>query len=109
MARTPTRICIVKGCNVSTTGTRCEAHEADRKVQRNQNDPRQSPEWRAARTAALLRDDHTCQWCRKKKPYVKRIEVHHINGKTHDHRMINLLTLCDTCHRDADRALGIRR
>lgn len=107
--RQATRICIERGCNVSTTGTRCEQHEADRKVQRNQTDPRQSAEWRAARTAALRRDGDACQWCRRKKPYVKRIEVHHVNGKTGDHRLSNLLTLCDTCHREADRLLGIRR
>jgi 5-methylcytosine-specific restriction endonuclease McrA len=59
-----------------------------------------SPVWRATRAAALERADHRCQICGAE----HGLEVHH---RTYLHLGAepwgDLETLCDLCHRAADR------
>jgi len=64
-------------------------------------------QWRRLRRRALQRDRYRCVRCGRRRP--TRLEVHHVNGVTTDDRLENLETLCETCHRAADRALGVWR
>jgi len=104
------------GCPNYTLGTYCEWHapvvERRRRANPDLTGRRdQTPEWRRARRRALHRDQHRCRRCGSdgREPPAAPLEVHHINGVAGDDRLENLETLCRSCHRMADRALGVWR
>lgn len=54
-----------------------------------------SPEWRARRDAAMNRDQHLCQGCRRK----AATQVHHLTyARVGRELLIDLTSLCDECH-----------
>ncbi len=66
-------------------------------------------EWDTNRQEALKRDDYTCQVCRKRiypsqSTKTNKLIVHHRDGSgesdNKNHGMDNLMTLCETCHRE---------
>lgn len=56
--------------------------------------------WAEIRQAALVRDQHQCQNCRKSQQDAEALEVHHIvpRSKGGSNRLSNLKTLCKECH-----------
>lgn len=60
----PRRLCLVEGCGNTTTGTRCEFHEAQRQAVRNAGRPHLTGPWqRITREAvAAWRAEHG-DWC----------------------------------------------
>lgn len=54
--------------------------------------------WKQARRAALERDHSTCRRCDRTDLPVRQLHVHHLNGNRDDHRLENLLTVCNSCH-----------
>lgn len=48
---------------------------------------------------ALIRDNFCCKMCKSE----KKLNVHHINMDSSDHRLDNLITLCMLCHRALHR------
>ncbi len=79
------------------------------------------PNWNAQRTAARARDAYRCRRCGAPEQDGRQHHVHHLTpfrvfgyvpGRN-DHyqianRLENLITLCPTCHRRAERARGTR-
>lgn len=62
------------------------------------------------RYLALERDGYKCVWCGRDRTEV-RLVVHHKDGhgprsKTPNHELINLVTLCRSCHRKAHDILA---
>jgi HNH endonuclease len=57
-------------------------------------------EWKQARAAAQRRDGFRCVRCGLSNRKTK-LEVHHVNGVSTDHRLENLETLCFRHHREA--------
>jgi hypothetical protein len=57
--------------------------------------------WAETRKAALVRDQHRCQNCRKSREDASVLQVHHIvpQGEGGSNRLSNLKTLCRECHR----------
>jgi len=79
------------------------------------------PDWPAQRAAALARDGYRCRHCGMPEREGHPLEVHHIvpfatfgyiPGVNDLHRLANrlenLITLCPSCHRRAERARGAR-
>jgi len=79
------------------------------------------PNWEAQRTAARARDGHRCRRCGAPEREGREHDVHHLTpfrvfgyvpGKNDFHkianRLDNLITLCASCHRQAERARGTR-
>jgi len=79
------------------------------------------PNWAAQRDAARTRDDHRCRRCGAPELDGRQHDVHHVTpfrafgyvpGKNDlyqlANRLDNLVTLCPTCHRLAERARGAR-
>jgi 5-methylcytosine-specific restriction endonuclease McrA len=52
-------------------------------------------EWNYRKHQVKLRDKGLCAYCGRAK---QRIVAHHINHDSSDHRMENLVTLCEPCH-----------
>ena len=52
-------------------------------------------EWTPKKHQVKVRDKGACAYCGRVK---QRIVVHHINHDASDHRMENLVTLCEPCH-----------
>lgn len=51
------------------------------------------------RDKVLLRDDFSCQWCKKSVHVVERLEVHHLTYENFgDEKEIEGVTLCNSCH-----------
>lgn len=44
------------------------------------------------------RDNHTCQLCKKQKPEIKQLQVHHIDYNKTNSTTFNCITLCEKCH-----------
>ena len=44
------------------------------------------------------RDNYTCQICKKQKPQVKRLHIHHIDYVKSNNFTYNCITLCTGCH-----------
>lgn len=70
------------------------------------------PHWRATRNAILQRDNHTCQYCKKRPLLSRRLHVHHIkpfylfnDDWEAANQPYNLITLCHTCHKQAEKGL----
>ncbi len=79
------------------------------------------PNWEAQRTAARARDGHRCRRCGAPERDGRQHDVHHLTpfrvfgyvpGKNDlyklANRLENLITLCPSCHRRAERARGTR-
>lgn len=63
--------------------------------------------WRNKRNSVVERDNYLCQVCKDNKKYVyEGLEVHHIVPIEEDYRLRleedNLITLCVSCHKEAD-------
>lgn len=59
-----------------------------------------SERWQELRLLVLLRDDHRCRQCGA----IDRLEVHHLTYERLYHEALSdVVTLCRTCHRDADK------
>lgn len=68
-----------------------------------------SANWKSQRRAALIRDNFTCQYCKKSPKKPRYLHVHHItpayifNGHWEEaNKLENLITLCPTCHKKAE-------
>ena len=61
-----------------------------------------SPAWRKARIAALIRDRYLCQDCMKEKKIKKADTVHHIEHLRDRPdlalKLSNLISVCNRCH-----------
>jgi DEAD/DEAH box helicase domain-containing protein len=79
------------------------------------------PNWATQRDAARARDGHRCRRCGAPEPADRQHDVHHVTpfhtfgyvpGANEAYRLANaldnLLTLCPSCHRQAERARGAR-
>jgi DEAD/DEAH box helicase domain-containing protein len=79
------------------------------------------PNWEAQRAAARARDDHRCRRCGAPERDGRQHDVHHLTpfrvfgyvpGRNEHYKLANqlenLVTLCPTCHRQAERARGAR-
>ncbi len=79
------------------------------------------PNWPAQRDAARARDDHRCRRCGAPERGDRQHDVHHLTpfrafgyvpGQNDRYklanRLENLITLCPSCHRQAERARGTR-
>ncbi len=79
------------------------------------------PDWPTQRDAARARDRHHCRRCGAPEREGRRHDVHHVTPfhafgyvpGTNDlhqlaNRLDNLITLCPSCHRQAERARGAR-
>jgi DEAD/DEAH box helicase domain-containing protein len=79
------------------------------------------PNWAAQRDAARARDGHQCRYCGAPERRGRQHDVHHITpfhlfgyvpGLNEFYRpanaLDNLITLCPSCHRRAERARGAR-
>lgn len=76
------------------------------------------PDWERARQEARARDGYRCRICQAPEPPERCHEVHHIRPYRQfgppgavDSRLANqldnLITLCPSCHRQAERSLGL--
>lgn len=71
------------------------------------------PEWDALRKRVLQRDEHTCQVCRYQ-GRAQPLHVHHIQpfrsftSREAANQLHNLVTLCPSCHRQAEASVRIR-
>ena len=75
------------------------------------------PDWPEARQRALERDEHRCRHCGAAPPPSRSHDVHHIRpwrrfgdgpgAKRRANALDNLITLCKSCHAQAERALGL--
>ena len=56
-------------------------------------------DWDVQREKAIKRDNHICRICG-----IKATNVHHIipYRKTQDNSLINLITLCNKCHKQTE-------
>lgn len=110
----PVRPCLTRGCPNLTPRSRCEDCERTWERQRRRSPhltgrrDRPTPEW--LRRAVLRRSGFRCELCHAHQVELDRpLHVHHRNGLRSDNAMENLAALCETCHRQADRELGIWR
>lgn len=51
------------------------------------------------RKEIVQRDNHACTECESK----QHLQVHHIDGNSHNNNFSNLITLCRTCHKAIDK------
>ena len=59
-----------------------------------------SPEWQVVRLQVLKRDRYQCTRCGD----TQSLEVHHLHYENFKHeRLSDLVTVCHTCHKQADR------
>lgn len=97
-----------------------EALERLRAIGQWRHDPLsgRGPDWERARQEARARDNYRCRICQAVEPAERRHEVHHIRPYRQfgppgaiDSRLANdldnLITLCPSCHRQAERSLGL--
>ena len=97
-----------------------DAVERLRAIGRWRHDPLtgRGADWDRARQEARARDGFRCRLCNAPEPPDRQHDVHHIRpfrqfrgGASGDHRaandLDNLITLCPSCHRVAERALGL--
>ena len=97
-----------------------DAVERLRAIGRWRHDPLtgRGADWDRARQEARARDGFRCRLCNAPEPSDRQHDVHHIRpfrqfrgGASGDHRaandLDNLITLCPSCHRVAERALGL--
>jgi 5-methylcytosine-specific restriction protein A len=105
MPMMPPKPCSKAGCRVyATSGSRCDEHQ--RKAWAS-NEGKTSSErgygakWRKVRKAALHRDLHLCQVCRKDNRLREAKEVDHIINKADggDDSLENLQAICTPCHK----------
>jgi len=102
----------VLGCGKLTRRTRCAAHQAEwRRERQRQGRTGQrgtSSKWRTARQLALERDRGRCTACGMNELELRRyglkLHVHHVNGNPRDDRLANLRTVCEVCHRQLTSA-----
>lgn len=89
-------------------GERCPSKPSKPKKDTQANRFRQTRTWRNKATEIKIRDKYLCQWCLYKHntPNTKNLEVHHIDGLAENYNKRldddNLITLCRTCHEEAD-------
>jgi DEAD/DEAH box helicase domain-containing protein len=79
------------------------------------NDPNDyGPGWNRLRDAVRLRDGHRCQVCGAAESGNRQHEVHHkvpfcqFLSAAEANRMVNLVTLCPSCHRKAETNLRMK-
>ena len=62
------------------------------------------PDWynTKIRNSIRSRDKHTCQLCSRKGTNFN-LEVHHINYQKPDCKELNLITLCNPCHKSTNK------
>ncbi len=79
------------------------------------NDPNDyGPGWNRLRDAVRLRDGHRCQVCGAAESGNRHHEVHHkvpyrqFLSAAEANRMVNLVTLCPSCHRKAETNLRMK-
>ena len=105
------RACATRGCPKTVEGpeVRCERHQLEHKLGQLTDIQPRTGRNRARRDQALRRQvlerDRQCLRCGNLGP----LAVHHLNGDPHDNRLVNLVALCQGCHRDADREVRDRR
>ena len=93
-----------RGCPNLTERTRCPECERTWRRRREARGERRgsTSRWRRRRKQALKRDGYRCVRCDAPYP----LEVDHINGDPFDDRLVNLQTLCVSCHRRKSRPGG---
>lgn len=102
--RRPNRTCRTPGCpNYAHHRGRCKvcnhAHQAATPAKWGTHNPDYDrADYQTAR-ARVLKRDRCCLICNT----TTRLECHHLNHKTRDNRLVNLVTLCADCHRWVER------
>lgn len=116
MAVTP---CLRHRCtNLVPAGQQwCDDHLADHKASRKAagatGQRGTSSAWARARKARLQRDGYQCQRCGLTKSQVDkaggRLEVHHLDSDPENNVIVNLLSVCSSCHRALEEEIRARR
>src|SRR5262245_33658880 len=95
------KLCSYPGCKEVTTQTRCAAHAAEKRLERNHAAAYKNREWRNCRLA-YLRQNPLCADCLDHQRTTAAREVHHIVKVSIDPSrrldFSNLRALCKSCH-----------